>query len=185
MTLAASGQGSRVEWEESGYVCQMTQWRLGPIARHALAASHMGTAQPGANQLNNAAWLPGKLDQGLDIIVTIHADPEELPPITRGPEYFRLVFPRQPRQPFAIRWRGRAFATRYELRGQLDDVVSGELTMRFTGSIVVEYDSSITNSYTEEFEWDGLGPLTDSYTEEFEWDGLGPLTDSYTEEFED
>lgn len=180
--MALPAVGSNVQFLVTPWTGHIVKWRLGPLARKALAVSHQQTAPPTLAQIAQAAWLPGRIGQGIDIILTLQFDVNEFPPLKAPPEPVQIDFPRPDLEPFNVRWTCDGFATRVDILHQLNTVVTAELAIKLTGPITP--GSSGLAWYREEFEWAGLENTEPWYTEEFEWGGLTNVAGWYTEEFE-
>jgi len=128
--------GTTIAFGTSSFAGLITDITLPSADRPALETTHMGTAA-GAEH-TNASWrtyIPSDLASWSGCRVSIHYDPDLLPPIDEAAETITIQF-----QPGAGQSTGASvvftgFMTTYGGNASMDDIASGDYELQVSGDI--------------------------------------------------
>jgi hypothetical protein len=134
MTTARVAYLFAMTFGTSGFSTNVTNIGVQGISRPALATSHMQTAQPGAGQLNNATFIPGKIIDGGGLQIEGHFDPNDAPPIAQTAETITITWPKADGSSVAGTWSGLGFMENYSVTGALDTVQTCSFMLKVAGA---------------------------------------------------
>lgn len=119
----------------SGFTADVLNVDWSGISRESIETSHMGTSPAGANKIGNKTFMPGDLIDPGEIVMEIHFNPENLPPIGEAAEIATLTWPKAADQSVAGSWSAEVFETEFSLGAPLEEKMTGTLTLKVSGEI--------------------------------------------------
>ena len=134
MTTARVAYAFTLTFGTSGFTTQVTSASMQGISRPSLATSHMGTAQPGAGQFNNATFIPGKIVDGGGLQIEGHFDPNDVPPMASAIETVTVVWPLAEGSVTPATWFGPGFMENYSASGPLDNIMTCSFMLKIAGA---------------------------------------------------
>lgn len=132
----APSTGLTLTFSTSGYSAEIIDTAWSGVSRNSIETSHMGTAAPGAGQFGNRTYMPGHLVDPGEIRVTIHFNPDTLPPIHGEKEPVILSFDASGGDTTGATWAGEeGFITGFEMAAPLDDKMTADVTIKLSGNV--------------------------------------------------
>jgi hypothetical protein len=129
------GTGATITFGTSSWTAELLDIQWSGISRESVETSHMGTAAPGVGKFGNRTHIPGDLSDPGELRIQFHLDPDDEPPIDQPAETITVAFPLVSGDATPANWAGSGFATDFSLSVPLEDKMTGEMTVKFTGNI--------------------------------------------------
>ncbi len=92
-TAVDTPHGTTVAFGTSSFSANLKSYTLSGQAREMHDTTHLGTAAPGANAIHNKTFLESDISDAGNMVMTIHFNPENLPPINDSFEVVTVTFP--------------------------------------------------------------------------------------------
>lgn len=125
----------------TGFATHVLNISMTGLSRPSLPTSHMQTPQPGAGQLNNATFIPGKIIDGGGLQCQGHYDPNNVPPLKNAIETLTATWPMAEGSSVAATYSGPGFMTDFSITGQLDGIIECSFTLKSAGAWTVSSES--------------------------------------------
>ena len=127
--------GITLTFGTSGFTAELTSVSWSGISRVSLDTSHMGTAAPGSGKFGNMTFKPGDLSDPGELQVEFFFNPDTEPPIDQPAETITVTFPLVTGDTTAAKWAASGFITSYEMTGELENMMTGSMTVKFSGNV--------------------------------------------------
>lgn len=139
----------------TGMTVAATSWTFGAeilsfnhsgISGEAVPTSHMGTAAAAAGKFGNATFIPGEIIDPGELSLTVHVNTEQnttttadmdLPPVGLGTSAIVFTFPAATTSETAATWTSNGICTSYDMSGELDGVITADMTIKLSGNVTV------------------------------------------------
>ena len=122
------GTGASVTFGTSSFTANYTDINWGGIERTSVQTSHLGTTTA-------HTFVPGDLFDPGEATFEIQFDPDDYPPIDQAAETITVTFPVGAGGSSGATWAATGFATGFEFGVPLEDLMTGTLTVKFSGDI--------------------------------------------------
>ena len=119
----------------SGFMAEVDDVQWTGISRTAIDSSHMGTAVAGAGKFGNMTFIPGRLVNPGELKVTIHYNPDTLPPIASASETVTVTYYPSGGNTTGANWSASGFMTGFELGAPKDEKMTATVTVKLTGNV--------------------------------------------------
>lgn len=122
------GTGASVTFGTSGFTANITNISWSGIERASIQTTHLGTTTA-------HTFTPGDLFNPGELSLEIQFDPDDYPPIDAAAETVTVTFPLSTGGSSAATWAATGFSTGFELGVPLEELMTGTLTVKFSGDI--------------------------------------------------
>jgi len=129
------GTGLSLTFSTSGYSAEVIDVAWNGISRNSIETSHMGTAAAGAGTFGNRTFIPGHLSDPGELRVTVHFNPDTLPPIDATAETVTLTYDESGGDTSGATWSATGFVTGFEMAAPLDDKMTADVTVKLSGNV--------------------------------------------------
>lgn len=123
-----NGTGASVTFGTSGFTANITAISHDGIERVSIPTSHLGTTTA-------HTFIPGDLFDPGELTLDLQHDGDNYPPIDQAAETITVIFPLGSGESTAARWAFSGFATGYNYSIPLEDLMTGQLTVKASGDI--------------------------------------------------
>lgn len=123
-----NGQGASVTFGTSGFTANIASISHDGIERTAIPTTHLGTTTA-------MTFIPGDLFDPGELSLDIQFDPDDYPPIDQPAETITVTFPLGSGGSSAATWAASGFATGFSYAVAVEELMTGTLTVKFTGDI--------------------------------------------------
>lgn len=127
--------GLTVTFGTSGYTAEVVDVAWNGIARNSIETSHMGTAAAGAGTFGNRTFIPGHLSDPGEIRLSVHFNPDTLPPIDAAKETVTIQYDESGGDTTGASWAATGFVTGFEIAAPLDDKMTADVTVKLSGNV--------------------------------------------------
>jgi hypothetical protein len=127
--------GITVVFATSSFTAEIKDVNWGGISRESKDTSTQATAAPGAAKFGNMTFMPGDLSDPGELSMEIHFDADKEPPIDQPAETITVTWPLVSGDATAATWAATGFITSFEQGGGLDEVMTGSITVKFSGNV--------------------------------------------------
>jgi hypothetical protein len=108
----------------TGFFAEILDFNGPGMTRESLRTSHLGST-------TWHSFIPGDLTDPGELSLTLGFDPSTDPPINDAAETCTITFPD------GSTWSGTAFMISFTPRGALEEIMTADATVKFTGTITV------------------------------------------------
>lgn len=122
------GTGTTVTFGTSSFTANLVSVDWDGIERASVQTSHLGTTSA-------HTFIPGDLYNPGEITMNIQFNPDNAPPISSAAETITVTFPLSSGGITAANWAGTGFATGFTAGVQLEELMTGTLTVKMSGVI--------------------------------------------------
>ena len=121
--------GATITFGTSGFSAQVTGFSWGGVTREAIDTTHLGTAAPTAGNIGNKTSIPSTMVDPGELSLDIHINPDAFPPLHGDPETITVTWNS------GATWVCSGYATGFDIDAQLENKVTGTLTIKMTGEV--------------------------------------------------
>ena len=122
------GTGATVTFATSSFTANVTDIGISGLSRESIDTSHLGTTA-------NRTFMPGSLVDAGELEMEIQFDPDNYPPIAAAAETITITFPLSSAGTTEATWAATGFATGFTAGVTLEELMTGTLTVKFSGAI--------------------------------------------------
>jgi len=115
----------------SGFSAEVLDVDWGGISRDAIDVTHQASPADAAGSFGRREFLPKDFSDPGELTFGIHFNPDTEVPIDAAPEVVTVTWPS------GATWAGTGFITSYEPSAPLDDKMTGNITVKFSGQVTV------------------------------------------------
>jgi len=132
------GQGTTISFPTSGFDAEILTIGGPSFARDPIDVTHLGTADPDADEGNNMEFIASRLIDGGEVSLGVHvhtgqADKTQWPPINQPSETVRITLPLADGDSTAAYWEFPGFCTGYTPSIEGAAVITADMTVKVAG----------------------------------------------------
>lgn len=123
-----NSQGASITFGTSGFTAAFTGISHDGIERGSIPTTHLGTTVA-------HTYIPSDLFDPGELTMDLQFDPDDFPPIDQPAETITVTFPLGSGASVAAKWAASGFATAFNYALQVEQLMTGQLKVKFSGDI--------------------------------------------------
>ena len=124
--------GITVAFATSAFTCKIVDVDGPELSRSEIETTHQTSEEYWRN------YIPSKLKNGGELSLKIHFAPDATPPIDGAPETVTVTWPVPEGKLVGATWSwNRSFMTKFKASGQLGQLMTADITVKFQGKLTI------------------------------------------------
>lgn len=123
-----NGQGASITFGTSGFTANIESISHDGLERESIPTTHLGTTTA-------RTFIPGDLYDPGELTLDVQFNPDDWPPIDQAAETITVTFPLGSGASTPATWAASGFATGFNYGIQVESLMTGQLTCKFSGAI--------------------------------------------------